>query len=268
MQDKVNEYAKLLTQKGLSPRTINVYVSALKLFHHYARQHNRNNPDDNTNNDTLNLHASSFLDRFNPCARSWYRGILKNYLQHCHDISLSYPLVKWTAKHPRWLTRDEIKKTLEVAGGLYQKLVIMLLYTGLRAKEFLALKVKDIDQDGYIKVINKGGDEDTIPIRDDLLSQITEYIELSGKKKDDSLFNLDYNNLRYLVKRLALLAGIDKNVTPHTFRHSFASHLAQEKMDLIGIQRLLRHKNINTTQKYIHMRPRELRDKLPKLLED
>ncbi len=150
--------------------------------------------------------------------------------------------------------------------GLRDRAVLELLYaSGLRASELVGLRVEDVNlQSGFVQASGKGGKERIVPLGRKAAKAIGEYLEKSrplllNKKNSPHLFISRLGKLFTrewlwcLVKKYIMMAGIKKKVSPHTLRHSFATHILSQGADLRVIQELLGHSNIGTTQIYTHV---------------
>lgn len=184
-------------------------------------------------------------------------------------------------KLPDVLTFEEIEKIiaqipLDTAEGHRNKAILETMYScGLRVSEVINLQITQLHMDvGFIRVIGKGNKERMVPIGKDAMKQIDLYrrnvrIELPVKYgEEDTLFlnrrggMLSRVMIFLVVKELAKMAGINKNVSPHTFRHSFATHLVEGGADLRAVQEMLGHESITTTEIYTHLDREYLRDTL------
>ncbi len=182
-------------------------------------------------------------------------------------------------KLPEFLSIEEIDQIiaaidLSQAEGQRNKAIIETLYScGLRVSELINLKISNLYfNDGFIRVVGKGNKERLVPIGQKAMKEITFYFE-----DRNLLLNIDktYQNIVFLnrrgkqlsrvmiftiVKNLATKAKINKNISPHTFRHSFASHLIDGGADLRAVQEMLGHESIITTEIYTHLDREYLRD--------
>lgn len=164
---------------------------------------------------------------------------------------------KKDSKLPEVLTKDEVKKMIDSADNQKSRLIISLLYsTGLRVSELVNLKVDDInfsDKSGWVRR-GKGAKDRLFVLSDNLGKEIQEY--LTGKEhkfifsKDEPLTT---RNIQKIIKGTKVRAGISKKVTPHTMRHSFATHLLEQGTDIRLIQTMLGHSSLSTTQVYTHV---------------
>lgn len=174
-------------------------------------------------------------------------------------------------KLPTVLTVNEINRILDSIDltqpeGQRNRAMLEVLYScGLRVSELTSLRLSDIYFDeGFISVIGKGNKQRLVPISQTALKEIRYYLEdreLMPVKKgyEDTLFlsrrgtALSRIMVFHVVKVQTELAGIQKNVSPHTFRHSFATHLLEGGANLIAIQEMLGHENVTTTEIYTHI---------------
>lgn len=184
-------------------------------------------------------------------------------------------------KLPDVLTFEEIEKiisqiSLDTAEGHRNKAILETMYScGLRVSEVINLQITQLHLDvGFIRVIGKGNKERMVPIGNDAMRQIDIYrrnvrVMLPVKYgEEDTLFlnrrggALSRVMIFLVIKELAQKAGIQKNVSPHTFRHSFATHLVEGGADLRAVQEMLGHESITTTEIYTHLDREYLRDTL------
>ncbi len=233
----IKKYLNSLKKKGVSKQTIARKITAIKEFHKFI--------------------CREFRTPENPA------------------IFIDKP--KLDKKLPVVLTQDEIAKMLDSIKtdtplGKRNKAMMETLYaTGLRVSELLGLTTLNIHLNAkYIDVIGKGNKERMVPIGDVAVSAIRDYIEHGRNeicKVPGPLLFYNYKGeaisrqgfFKY-VKNLAIDNGITKEVTPHTIRHSFATHLLENGTDLRIVQELLGHEDISTTQIYTHIEKSHLKD--------
>ncbi len=180
------------------------------------------------------------------------------------------PLAKKSLKLPMVLSKEEINKMIKATNNLKHKLVIMFLYyAGLRLDEVRNLKWEDIDFDREIIHLKTAkGDKERIVF---LHKKLIDMLKMYGTKEEGLIFvsqrEAKYNKrtIQQIVKSASKKAGIKKNSTPHTLRHSFATHLLESGAYIRYIQQLLGHKDLKTTQIYTHVANKDIK-KLANLL--
>ncbi len=168
-------------------------------------------------------------------------------------------------KLPEVLTKDEVKLLINGADNIKSRLIISLLYSsGLRVSELVNLKKEDLDLNekvGWVRK-GKGGKDRIITFSNNLSEELKEYIEMKGQDKV-YLFSKDKplttRNIQKIIKGTKVRAGINKKVTPHTLRHSFATHLLEQGTDIRLIQAMLGHSSLSTTQLYTHISSEQIK---------
>lgn len=175
---------------------------------------------------------------------------------------------------PDTLTVEEIDRLIgsidpSTKKGLRDRAILELLYScGLRVTELCDLKIGDLFfGEGYIRVTGKGDKQRLVPVSDIARDRIQLYLETrhAARSGDDTLF-LNNRGTRLtrvmiftIIRQAAARAGIDKHISPHTFRHSFATHLLEGGANIRQVQELLGHENILTTEIYTHLDSTHLR---------
>ena len=212
--------------------------------------------------------------------RSFYKYLLTEQLITI-DPSTLLEAPKTRRKLPDTLSFEEIELLigaidLSSPEGTRNKAILETMYScGLRVSELVGLKISCLYLDiGFIRVIGKGDKERLVPIGTDAIKCIKIYKDtvrshqmVSEKNQDILFLNRRGNALSrvmifYIIKSLALTAGITKVISPHTFRHSFATHLVEGGADLRVVQEMLGHESITTTEIYTHLNRDFLRDTL------
>ena len=164
---------------------------------------------------------------------------------------------------PEVLTKEEIKKMIESADNQKSKLIISMLYsTGLRVSELVNLKLEDInfsEKSGWVRH-GKGAKDRLFVLSENLAGELQAYLK---GRENKYLFSkegpLTTRNIQKIIKGVKLRAEISKRVTPHTLRHSFATHLLEQGTDIRLIQTLLGHSSLNTTQIYTHVSSEQIK---------
>ena len=171
---------------------------------------------------------------------------------------------------PSFLPKDESKELLDrvpvcsEAGRRDHALLELLYASGLRVAECCALDLEDLDPGrGTVRVLGKGDKERIVPVGDAALAAIDAYLALRGARPGALFVNrrggrLTSRSVHRIVGRQARAAGLSRRVTPHTLRHTFATHMLGEGADLRLIQELLGHRRLSTTQRYTHVSPEHL----------
>jgi len=224
----LRKYLAVLKEKSLGNRTVGRHLSALRSFFR-------------------------FLSR-------------EGYIKTNPILMLSSPKLD---KHlPSFMTEEEVARLIESAFaknekdefGLRDRAILETFYSsGLRISELVSLSIEDVDFiSGVVKAFGKGKKERVVPIGDAALNAIRKYLD-KRKKQSTALF-LNKNNkristrgVRNIVEKYLKGAGIARGVSPHTFRHSFATHLLNRGADLRTVQELLGHANLSSTQIYTHL---------------
>ena len=195
------------------------------------------------------------------------------------DPSESLELPKIGRKLPEVLTIEEIDSLIAAIDlnsneGQRNKAIIETLYScGLRVSELVSLKFEDCFFDeGFIRVIGKGNKERLVPVSPSVIEEVTFYVKNDRenapiKRGNEAFVFLNRRGAQLtrvmiftIIKRLADTAGIKKNISPHTFRHSFATHLIEGGANLRAVQDMLGHESITTTEIYTHLDQRFLRE--------
>ncbi len=182
-------------------------------------------------------------------------------------------------KIPEVLTVDEIDSLINAIDlsqpeGQRNRAIIETLYScGLRVSELISMKISNLFfAQGFVKILGKGDKQRLVPISQRAITEITLYIENYRNHLEiqtgfeDYVFlnrrgkNLTRNMIFLIIKELAKKTEINKNISPHTFRHSFATHLVEGGADLRSVQQMLGHSSITTTEIYTHIDREYLRD--------
>ena len=185
---------------------------------------------------------------------------------------------KLERKLPRVLTVDEVEKLLNqpdtsTPAGIRDKAMLEVLYaTGIRVSELVSLNLDDIELDeGFVRCIGKGSKERVVPMGEIAINALRSYLskgrpKLVSNPGENALF-LNHHGRRLtrqgfwkIVKKYAAQLGIRKEITPHTLRHSFATHLLENGADIRAVQEMLGHADISTTQIYTHVTKDRLKD--------
>lgn len=211
--------------------------------------------------------------------RAFFRYLLlENLIQEDPSDMLESP--KLGRKLPDTLSIEEIDRLCAAIdhsspeGGRNRAIIELLYSSGLRVSELVELKISNIDAaNGFLRVLGKGNKERLVPVGSEALKYITIYLEkIRGQPKppQKGFENHVFLNRQgkkmtrvmvfIIVKNLAKAIGLNKNISPHTFRHSFATHLVEGGADLRAVQEMLGHESITTTEIYTHLDREYLRE--------
>jgi integrase/recombinase XerD len=217
------------------------------------------------------------IHRKSACLRSFYRHLRRDGLLDTDPTAtLSSP--RRSRKLPQVLTRGEIEKLLSQPRGtepaaLRDRALLELMYAcGLRASEAIGLELMDVDiEEGVLRARGKGSKERVVPIGQAALKALRMYLErgrpglVKGAPEPHLFVNfrggqLTRQGLYKIVRRHAVTAGLADRMSPHTLRHTFATHLLAGGCDLRSVQEMLGHADVSTTQLYTHLSSERLKD--------
>lgn len=279
----------LQLEKSLSQNTIEAYSNDLEKLTQFLQYKELKYSPDQLNLKILQDYIK-WIAGIGMSDRSQARIIsgIKSFYKYCvqEEISktdptelLSSPKLKKSL--PDTLSFEEIESIigaidLSKIEGVRNKAMLETLYScGLRVSEVVGLKRSNLYLDiGFIRVVGKGDKERLIPIGSEAIKHINIYLQeirvhlTQQKGSEDILFlnrrggKLSRVMVFYIIKELAAKANIHKSISPHTFRHSFATHLVEGGADLRAVQEMLGHESITTTEIYTHLDRNFLRDTL------
>lgn len=251
MLEKLQTEIKL---RGFSPETLKAYVRFNTIFLEFIKK-----PELAVTQDDIKLflahlisdkgHSSTTISLAKSALKYYYDEVL-----HRNIVNFKAPKVKRML--PVVLTKEEIKSLLDAAPTIKTKLIMMLLYSsGLRVSELTNLKVRDLELDqrlGWVRR-GKGGKDRMFILSNVLVEELRSYLKnesITGFLFGNDGQKMTARNIQKLIKYSAYKAGIDKKISPHKLRHSFATHLLENGTDIRIIQELLGHSNLQTTQIY------------------
>lgn len=262
-----------LQLRNKSPRTIETYVLRVALFaRHFGRSPQVLGPKEIRAYQQHLIARQVSWSQFNQavCALRFLYNVTLGRPETIRHL----PFAKRPRTVPVVLSPEEVKRLLDAAVPGRDRTLLDVAYScGLRLKELLGLQVRDIDSARMVLHIRqgKGQKQRFVPLSPRLLKVLRAYWQecrpaawlFVGVKP---LQPLTDGAVQRLCRRTAARAGLSKHVTPHTLRHSFATHLLEAGVDLLSVQALLGHSHFNTTAKYLHVSMRRLQQ-LPQLLE-
>ncbi|MFZ1328693.1 MAG: site-specific tyrosine recombinase XerD [Chitinophagaceae bacterium] len=272
--------AYLQLEKSLSDNSVQAYLRDIELLTNYLQEaHSLKNPAELVLKDLQ--HFVQWIGEVGMLASSQARIIsgLRAFYKYCllENISATDPTAlleapKLKRSLPDTLSFEEIESMIQQIdlskpeGGRNKAILETMYSCGLRVSEVVGLKISQLYLDvGFIRVTGQGDKERLVPIGSSAIKYINIYkneirVHLAVQKgKEDILFlnnrggQLSRVMIFYIIKALAVKAGIKKTVSPHTFRHSFATHLVEGGADLRAVQEMLGHASITTTEIYTHL---------------
>lgn len=272
--------AWLQFEKSLSNNSVEAYLRDIeKLVSFFSTQQNPKTPENISLKDLQQF--IQWIGELGMTATSQARIVsgIRSFFKYClieqiitNDPSILLDTPKTKRSLPDFLSFEEIENIIaqidvsKPEGGRNKAILETMYSCGLRVSEVINLKISCLYLDvGFIRVIGKGDKERLVPIGNDAIKYITIYkndIRVHTQPKngfEDILFlnkfgkNLSRVMIFYIIKTLAAAAGITKNISPHTFRHSFATHLVEGGADLRAVQEMLGHESITTTEIYTHL---------------
>ena len=281
MRELATEYRYYLrSERSMQPNTISSYVSDVEAYLMYLEDTLLiDDPnlitEDNVTKFLLSLKKKKFsttsISRYLSSIKSFHKFLSKDGLTK-KNVTLQISSPKIDKKLPVVLTVEEVTKLLDSIKGdkpldLRNEAMFELIYAcGFRVSELVNLKINNLHLTSkMIQVIGKGAKERLVPVNDYAIKVLRKYLlearPLLLKDAKDSGFIFLNNNGQVLsrvgffklLKNLAKEAGIEKEISPHTLRHSYATHLLEAGVDLRYIQELLGHEDISTTQIYTHL---------------
>jgi integrase/recombinase XerD len=276
-------------ERGLSRNTLEAYRSDLQQFGEYLGRRGLDPlelaPTDLTSfvselaegREGRPPVAPATLQRKVACLRSFYRHMRREQVLD-HDPAGELRAPRARARLPEVLSRDEVTRLLAQPRGtspaaLRDRALLETMYAcGLRASEVIGLTLSELDIDaGVLRARGKGSKERIVPIGSKAIESLRAYLErarprLVGLREENHVFvnlrgaGLSRQGLYKIVQRHAASAGLARRMSPHTLRHTFATHLLSGGCDLRSLQEMLGHADIATTQIYTHLSAERLRD--------
>ena len=299
MKQTVNEFLQhLVVERGFSQNTLEAYSNDLNQFRGFVAGQLRDGDrevwrqvDINLLNDYISelrekrKYRDATTARKVAAVRSFFGYLSANgIIDEDPTENLGAPRVGRSV--PKFISEEEMQRLLSTAAdtgtadGQRDASILELLYaTGLRVSELVALNVQDIDfEEGFIRTWGKGAKERIVYLYPDALANLRTYIggaranlladkDKPGARKGETALYINQRGERLtrqwvwnILKTSAKKAGVDTKITPHTLRHSFATHLLQNGASLRHVQELLGHSSISTTQVYTHLTDSHVRE--------
>lgn len=262
-----NYYLKV--ERGLSPNTVKAYTADIEGFYEFLR-HRGVTLRDASSSDISDyiISVSDYLSKRSQARLLSSFNSFFDYLvsegERKDNPSSAVDSPKLGKYLPVVLSVEEVRAILKAAPNERDRAILEVLYgCGLRVSEVCSLKISEVYlKDMFVKVMGKGSKERLVPMAPSTASAIKNYLSVRPESDagcEDVLFLNRFGRalsrvaVFKMVKSVALVAGVDKNLSPHTFRHSFATHLIENGADLRVVQEMLGHESILTTEIYTHV---------------
>ncbi len=285
--------AWLRLEKSLSDASVIAYISDVQKLVQFLQLQNKSATPEQITIETLQSFLVYITNlQMQPTSQARIISGLKQFYKYCimEELSKKDPTTlleapKTARKLPDFLHYSEIENILlqidvSKPEGVRNKAIIETMYScGLRVSELVGLQLSCLFfEDGFIKVIGKGNKERLVPIGKSAIKHINLYVEftrvhLAIKKGNEDFVFLNRRGAKLtrvmiflMIKNLVQKAGITKTISPHTLRHSFATHLVEGGADLRAVQEMLGHESITTTEIYTHLDRNFLRKTLENFL--
>jgi integrase/recombinase XerD len=279
-QSYIKEYQNYLKlERGLSKNTIDNYTFDVEKLVLFLTQKEINISPIHVSEEIIQQFIYEMASQVNPRSQSRLISGLKSFFNYLifEDYRNDTPLElieapKTGRKLPDTLSTIEIDSLIQAIDlstpeGERNKAMLETLYScGLRVSELISLKLSDLFfEEGFIKITGKGNKQRFVPVGKSTIKIVTSYVNqvrvhLSIQKNfEDTLFlnrrgrQLTRAMVFTIIKNLAIKINLNKTISPHTFRHSFATHLLENGADLRSIQLMLGHESITTTEVYMHL---------------
>ncbi|MGC5324467.1 site-specific tyrosine recombinase XerD [Brevibacillus sp. SYSU BS000544] len=275
----------LAVEKGLSANTLESYQRDLVMYVSYLRDNGVIDIQDTSRAHIIGYlmmlqekgRATATLSRNMASIRAFYQFLVRDkFISNDPSIHLETPKIE--KRLPKVLSIQDVELLLEGPDlgeptGMRDKAMLELLYaTGIRVSELVNLNISDVNLEmGFLKCMGKGSKERIIPLGRIAIEVVRTYIQrgrtqLLKASTDHSLFlnhlgkRITRQGFWKIIKKYAQKAGIRVEITPHTLRHSFATHLLENGADLRSVQEMLGHADISTTQIYTHITRTRIKD--------
>ncbi|RSK27714.1 site-specific tyrosine recombinase XerD [Bacillus sp. HMF5848] len=287
MEDHILDFIHFLTvERGLAHNTLISYERDLRYYSKFIQEQEQiNNWNDVTRSNIIQYlsflkgenKSSKTLARQVASIRSFHQFMLREKVTvQDPTVLIESPSLERTL--PKVMSSEEVDRLLQAPDlsspfGVRDKAMLEMLYaTGIRVSELITLHVSDVHLEmGFIRCIGKGNKERIVPLGRQAIDAIHSYLQSARGKliknnQPDTLFvnhhgkPLTRQGFWKILKKNASEAGIKKELTPHTLRHSFATHLLENGADLRAVQEMLGHVDISTTQIYTHVTKARLKD--------
>ena len=271
-------------ERGLSPNTLAAYRADLSALERWLEQH-ESGLLAASRADVLSCMASRIEGGSRPRSTARQLSSFRRFYRHLvregalrEDPTALIDMPKVGRSLPRSLTEEEVESLLaapavaEPLGHRDRTMLEVLYATGLRVSELVSLKLSSVNLgQGVLRIVGKGDRERLIPLGEEAVQWVQQFllgprVEILLERQTDYLFptrrgdRMTRQAFWHIIKRHARTAGIQKELSPHTLRHAFATHLLNHGADLRVVQMLLGHSDLSTTQIYTHVARERLKD--------
>ncbi|PLX89510.1 MAG: site-specific tyrosine recombinase XerD [Desulfuromonas sp.] len=268
----------LTVEKGLATNTLDAYGRDLSRYLKYLRQAKITSPDRISRSDVLNFLTGLRKEGLAPRSRARTLSAIRMFHRFLRmekiltqDPTTLVESPRLLRPLPHLLSQAEVERLLAVPRGeqpleLRDRAMLEVLYaTGVRVSELVSLRLSDLNLEvGCLSAFGKGSKQRLIPLGEEALAALSDYLDrgrarLNKSGQDQRIFlnrsgkGLTRQGFWKILKRHALVAGINQKISPHMLRHSFATHLLENGADLRAVQTMLGHADISTTQIYTHV---------------
>ena len=276
--------------RGVCPNSIKSYHECLRQFISYVevRLH-KQSPAAITARDVLEyllylrterMNGDSTVFRHSVVIKHFYQALVSlEYLKAAENPLTHFPTVKGAPKKlPIYLSEEEVTRLLKAPPGdtvlmVRDRAILTLLYcTGIRATECSTLREEDVDlANKCIRVTGKGGNQRSVPLNARALAVMRTYRQVRGEIDPKAAFFLSLRRKQMTrgaiyerVRKWSVVAKIEKSMSPHRLRHTFATHLVKAGVNIVDIRDLLGHRQISSTQIYLHTTAHDLKEAVEK----
>ncbi|TCS84078.1 site-specific tyrosine recombinase XerD [Tepidibacillus fermentans] len=275
----------LLVEKGLAQNTLDSYRRDLISYFKFLKTYEISSIEDTNRSHIIGYllslknkgRATTTISRNLASIRAFYQFLVRDRIIE-KDPSQNLESPKIDKRLPKVLTVEQVESLLNMPDlktpvGIRDRAMLELLYaTGIRVSELVALNLDDLNMKmGFVKCFGKGSKERIVPLGSLAIKSIQFYLDharnklIKGKAEEALFVNHHGNRLTRqgfwkIIKKYAKPASIEMQITPHTLRHSFATHLLENGADLRSVQEMLGHADISTTQIYTHITRSKLKE--------
>src|SRR3989344_1277872 len=259
--EPIEKLSSELKLRGFSPLTVRNYTFFVNKFLTRSQK-----PVEHLNEDDVKLYLSEMFDTKSKNTIMLAAASINFFFKEVLKKEIGkIPLPKKDRKLPEILNKEEVKTLIESTDNIKSRLIVSFLYsTGIRVSELVNMKISDVnfgDNTGWVRR-GKGSKDRLFMMSQELADELKDYVSRRGKE-NTYLFSKDKplttRNIQKIINGTKNRAGMNKKVTPHTLRHSFATHLLEQGTDIRMIQAMLGHSSLNTTQVYTHISSEQMK---------